>query len=83
MFSMLFDYRYLIPLALLIGLAPFYPVPHLVEKLKMLADGTLRRPLDVFDLFWHVWPLVFLGIRVGRDLGHYFQTAGSGRRKGE
>jgi hypothetical protein len=39
--------------ALLLGLAPFTPEPHLVEKLRMLAEGTLRRPIDIFDLALH------------------------------
>lgn len=64
----LLTYPLLIPLALLLGLAPFYPQPHLVEKLGMLAAGTLRRPIDIFDLIWHGWPLVLLGYRVVRDL---------------
>ena len=29
--------------AILLGLAPFRPEPHLWEKLKMLASGTLGR----------------------------------------
>jgi hypothetical protein len=53
----------LIPLAigaLLLGLAPFTPEPHLWEKLKMLAAGTLQRPIDIFDLFMHAaLPLLF------------------------
>lgn len=69
MFSTLLEYRYLIPLTLLIGLSPFYPVPHLVEKLQMLNAGTLQRPLDIFDLVWHAWPLALLGGRLGRDIG--------------
>lgn len=69
MFSSLLEYRYLIPLTLLIGLSPFYPVPHLVEKLQMLKAGTLQRPLDMFDLVWHAWPLALLGVRIGRDIG--------------
>ena len=39
--------------ALLLGLAPFIPEPHLVEKLRMLSVGTLVRPLDIFDLVLH------------------------------
>ncbi|MFM2354485.1 MAG: hypothetical protein RLZZ528_221 [Pseudomonadota bacterium] len=35
-----------IGLALTLGLAPFSPEPHLVEKLRMLASGTLVRPID-------------------------------------
>lgn len=37
----------------LLALAPFVPEPHLWEKLKMLAAGTLTRPLDIFDLLMH------------------------------
>ena len=38
---------------LTLGLAPFYPEPHLVEKLGMLFRGELSRPVDVFDLLLH------------------------------
>lgn len=67
MLKMLLDYRILVPLALFFGLAPFVPQPHLVEKLGMLADGTLHRLLDIFDLFWHSWPLVLLAYRIIQD----------------
>jgi hypothetical protein len=43
----------LIVAALLLGLAPFVPEPHLFEKVRMLAQGTLTRPLDIFDLLFH------------------------------
>ena len=52
--------------ALLLGLAPFVPEPHLWEKLKMLADGTLSRPMDIFDLFLHGTPVVLLLIKLAR-----------------
>gem|GEM_PF-142392 len=39
--------------AVLLGLAPFAPEPHLWEKLKLLASGTLTRPVDIFDLVMH------------------------------
>ncbi len=39
--------------ALVLGLAPFTPEPHLWQKLKMLANGTLLRPIDIFDLTMH------------------------------
>ena len=39
--------------ALLLGLAPLVPEPHLWEKLRMLAQGSLVRPLDIFDLILH------------------------------
>ena len=62
------SYPLLIPLALLLGLAPFYPQPHLVEKLGMLITGTLRRPIDIFDLVWHAWPFGLLAWRLFLDV---------------
>jgi len=62
-------YRVLLPLALFLGFAPFYPRPHLTEKLGMLLHGTLRRPVDIFDLCWHAVPVILLGFKIGRDLG--------------
>lgn len=51
----------LLPAAVLMALAPFSPEPHMWEKLKMLQAGTLTRPLDIFDLFWHaIWPVLLL-----------------------
>jgi hypothetical protein len=53
-------------LALLLGLAPFVPEPHLWEKLKMLAAGTLSRPIDIFDLLLHAGPVVALVLKLAR-----------------
>lgn len=60
-----------IPLPVLIVLAVFFamvPVgaPHLWEKLGMLLDGTLSKPIDIFDLFMHGTPSVLLIIRLVR-----------------
>lgn len=44
---------------LTLGLTPFAP-PHVVEKLQMLAAGTLTRPLDWFDLLMHGAPWIVL-----------------------
>jgi len=52
-----------------LALAPFFPEPHLWEKLKMLAAGTLRRPIDIFDLLMHAVPLVLLAWRLVRQFG--------------
>jgi hypothetical protein len=56
----------LILAALLLGLAPFFPEPHLWEKLKMLASGTLTRPIDIFDLVMHATPVVLLALKLIR-----------------
>ncbi len=46
--------------ALTLGLAPFVPEPHIWEKLKMLAAGTLVRPIDIFDLLLHAAPFLLV-----------------------
>ena len=56
----------LIIAALLLGLAPFVPEPHLWEKLKMLAAGELVKAIDIFDLLMHGVPVVLLAIRLVR-----------------
>ena len=53
-------------IAVLFALAPFRPEPHLFEKLRMLSEGALTRPIDIFDLFMHSLPLVLLAIRLIR-----------------
>lgn len=55
-------------LALTLGLAPFVPEPHIWQKLKMLASGTLTKPLDIFDLALHTLPWVLLIIKSWRGL---------------
>ena len=52
--------------ALTLGLAPFFPEPHLWEELKMLAGGTLTRPMDIFDLLLHALPWVLLLAKLAR-----------------
>lgn len=64
----LLNYQFLIPLVLLLGFAPFYPQPHIVEKLRMLLAGTLKKPIDIFDLFWHAWPFLLLAYRILTDI---------------
>ncbi|MGD8629445.1 MAG: RND transporter [Gammaproteobacteria bacterium] len=57
-------YVVIVPLAVLLALAPFTPEPHLWEKLKMLFAGTLVRPIDIFDLFLHGTPLLILLLKL-------------------
>jgi hypothetical protein len=53
-------------LALTLGLAPFTPEPHVWEKLRMLAGGTLTRPIDIFDLALHGVPWLLLAAKLLR-----------------
>ncbi len=49
---------------LTIGLAPFVPEPHVVEKLRMLFAGSLHKPVDIFDLCMHGAPWVLLLLKL-------------------
>ena len=62
-----FPLGWLVAIALWLAIAPIVPEPHLWEKLKMLAAGTLVRPIDIFDLLMHSVPLALLGLRLWRD----------------
>jgi len=33
----------------------------------MLMDGTLTKPIDIFDLFWHLLPDILLVLKVISD----------------
>ncbi len=63
----LLTYSTLIPLALILAVLPVVPEPHLVEKIRMLSQGNLVKPIDIFDLFWHTWPMFLLGYKVIKD----------------
>ncbi|MBF0612729.1 MAG: RND transporter [Magnetococcales bacterium] len=56
-------------MAILLGLAPFVPEPHLVEKLRMLFQGILEKPIDIFDLFMHATPTLLVFIKAYRHYG--------------
>jgi hypothetical protein len=58
---------WLVAIAVYLAGAPFVPEPHLVEKWRMLMDGSLHKPIDVFDFFLHTLPMVVLAIRLVRD----------------
>lgn len=47
-----------------LAVAPIVPEPHLVEKLRMLSQGQLTRPIDMFDLLFHAVPLALLALRL-------------------
>jgi len=49
---------------LTLGLAPFFPIPHVWEKLKMFSSGTLVRPINWFDLIMHAAPWILLLIKI-------------------
>ena len=64
-----FPLPWLVALALWMAVAPIVPEPHLVEKVRMLLQGTLQRPLDIFDLCLHLAPTLLLIWRLFRQFG--------------
>ena len=61
-----FPLVWLTVLAVWMLIAPLSPEPHVVEKIRLLGQGQLTRPLDIFDLLMHSTPLVLLLIRLVR-----------------
>jgi hypothetical protein len=53
--------------AIFMLLAPFRPMPHVFEKILMLKNGMLTRPIDIFDLAFHLIPTMLLVIKIYRD----------------
>ncbi len=50
-------------LSLTIGLAPFFPEPHLWGKLKWILGGAeAMTGMDWFDFFFHGTPWILLGV---------------------
>ncbi len=60
------DWATLIIGAIALGLAPFHPEPHLVEKIRMLSQGALHKPIDIFDLLMHSAPLLLIALKLIR-----------------
>ena len=63
-------YKILIILSIFMLLAPFRPMPHVMEKLIMLKTGTLSRAVDIFDLCYHLAPLVLLIVKASMQKRH-------------
>ncbi|MFV1993106.1 MAG: RND transporter [Acidiferrobacterales bacterium] len=61
-------YTPLVIVAVLLGLAPFVPEPHLWQKLNMLMDGILIKPMDIFDLVFHGSGPVLLLLKVSKTI---------------
>ena len=60
-------YTPLIIFALFLFFAPFKPMPHVFEKLIMLKNGMLSKPIDILDLIYHLLPTGLLIIKIVRD----------------
>lgn len=59
------DWKFMLMLSLTLGLAPFYPEPHLWGKMKWIAGGAEGMQfMDWFDVVLHgtPWMLLFRAI---------------------
>ena len=59
--KLLNDWKLIILLCLTLGLAPFFPEPHILGKLRWLAGGAVgMQAQDYFDVLLHGFPFVLL-----------------------
>lgn len=57
-------------ISLTLGLAPFFPEPHIWGKLKWIAGGARgMQPMDWFDVVLHGTPWLILLFFIGKQLG--------------
>jgi len=55
------NWKLVLLLCLTLGLAPFFPEPHILGKLKWILGGARGMQLiDWFDVFLHGFPFVLL-----------------------
>ncbi|MDX8381870.1 MAG: hypothetical protein R8M14_07150 [Ghiorsea sp.] len=60
-------YLVLILASIFMLLAPLQPEPHLVQKFNMLVQGNLSKPMDLFDVVWHLLPTMLLVLKFYGD----------------
>jgi hypothetical protein len=55
------DWKLIILLCLTLGLAPFFPEPHILGKIRWLAGGAAgMSAMDYFDVLLHGFPFILL-----------------------
>lgn len=55
------NWKIVLLLCLTLGLAPYFPEPHILGKLKWIMGGARgMRPMDWFDVLLHGFPFVLL-----------------------
>lgn len=59
--ELLNNWKLIILLCLTLGMAPFFPEPHVWGKIKWVAGGAVgMNAMDWFDLVFHGFPFVLL-----------------------
>ena len=55
------NWKIMLLLCLTLGLAPYFPEPHILGKVKWILGGaTGMKPMDWFDVLLHGFPFVLL-----------------------
>lgn len=55
------NWKIVLLLCLTLGLAPYFPEPHILGKIKWIMGGAAgMKPMDWFDVFLHGFPFVLL-----------------------
>ena len=55
------NWKIVLLLCLTLGLAPYFPEPHILGKIKWIMGGaTGMKPMDWFDVLLHGFPFVLL-----------------------
>ena len=59
------DWKLMLVLSLTLGLAPFFPEPHIWGKIKWILGGAEgMKPIDWFDTLFHGFPWFLLIISI-------------------
>ena len=59
--SLFSNWKFVVLLCLTLGLAPFFPEPHILGKIKWILGGAKGMQfMDWFDVFLHGFPFVLL-----------------------
>ena len=59
--KILSDWKLIILACLTLGLAPFFPEPHIVGKVNWILGGAIgMQPMDWFDVVLHGFPWILL-----------------------
>jgi hypothetical protein len=73
--KILTDWKIIALACVTLGLAPFFPEPHIWGKLKWIAGGAVgMQPLDWFDAIFHGFPWLLLLFSIGILIGKKFKT---------
>ncbi len=68
------DWKFLVMACLTLGLAPFFPEPHILGKQQWIAGGAVgMQPLDWLDTLFHGFPGLLLLVNVGILIGKKFK----------